>query len=82
GDIVNFYNTDRVVGGVETVSPGNTAEEFTLDIQYSLWANVMTRGEFRWDHVEHGDPFGASPNTGLPYKSGDFLLALNVIYQF
>lgn len=82
GDIVNFYNTDRVVGGIETVSPGNAAEEFTLDVQYNLWANVMTRGEFRWDHVEHGDPFGASPNTGLPYKSSDFLLALNVIYQF
>jgi hypothetical protein len=63
----------------------NAAEEITATIQYNLWANVITRGEFRWDHVEHGDPFGATgsgPDQGDSFRSNDFLLALNVIYQF
>ena len=65
----------------EVVYPAHRAEEFTLDVQYNLWANVITRGEFRWDHVEDGDAFGASPD-GDSMKKNDFLLALNVIYQF
>ncbi|HUA65032.1 MAG TPA: outer membrane beta-barrel protein [Alphaproteobacteria bacterium] len=74
-----------------TLYPGNNAEEFTATVQYNLWANVITRGEFRWDHTEHnfgavGEGFGASPSstggyTG-PSRNNDFLLALNVIYQF
>jgi hypothetical protein len=67
--------------------PGNNAEEVTATVQYNLWANVITRGEFRWDHVEHGgafDEFGANSKTGYsgPDRNNDFLLALNVIYQF
>ncbi len=71
--------------------PGNKAEEITATIQYNLWANVITRAEFRWDHVEHLFPtaaaagptegFGASGN-GDPSRNDDFLLALNIIYQF
>ncbi len=76
-DVVNLYNTASGVG--------NGGEEFTATVQYNLWANVMTRAEFRWDHVEHGNWFGASPagaNEGDPMKNDDFLLALNIIYQF
>jgi hypothetical protein len=66
--------------------PGNKGEEFTATVQYNLWANVMTRGEFRWDHIEHTfantEGFGANSTTGAIDKSNDFLLALNVIYQF
>lgn len=68
--------------------PGNRAEEITATIQYNLWANVLTRAEFRWDHVEHGTPFGynssdvTAANTTGAYKNNDFLLALNIIYQF
>ena len=40
--------------------PSNTAEEFTATAQYNLWVNVISRLEFRWDHVEHGNFFGAS----------------------
>jgi hypothetical protein len=63
------------------------AEEVTVTVQYNLWANVITRGEFRWDHVEHGgvnDAFGANSQAGYagPDRNNDFLLALNVIYQF
>jgi len=61
---------------------GNTAEEFTATAQYNLWANVISRVEFRWDHVEHRNAFGSSSTTGGKFRGNDFLLALNVIYQF
>ena len=60
----------------------NTAEEFTATAQYNLWANVISRVEFRWDHAEHGNFFGYNSTTGNPNKGNDFLLALNLIYQF
>jgi len=60
----------------------NHAEELTLTTQYQLWANVLSRVEFRWDHVEHGTPFDTSTVTGNPYHANAFLLALNLIYQF
>jgi len=61
----------------------NTADEFTATLQYNLWANVLSRLEFRWDHVEHGQAFGVvSSSSGTPGRSNDFLLALNLIYQF
>ena len=65
-----------------TAAGGNTAEEFTATAQYNLWANVISRLEFRWDHVEHGNFFGADSTTGNAFRGNDFLLALNVIYQF
>jgi len=52
-------------------------EEVTATVQYNLWANVISRAEFRWDHVETG---GAFSNNG---KNADaFLLAANLIYTF
>ena len=77
GDAVVLYSFATPTG-----AEGNAAEELTATVQYNLWANVMTRGEFRWDHVEHGSPLGDSTSTGAPFRSNDFLLALNVIYQF
>ncbi|MDE3066168.1 MAG: outer membrane beta-barrel protein [Verrucomicrobiota bacterium] len=61
--------------------PGNAAEELTATAQYNLWANVISRLEFRWDHVEHGNAFGAN-SAGAAFRDNDFLLALNLIYQF
>lgn len=77
-----LYDTTGVGG-----HPGNTAEEFTATAQYNLWANVISRLEFRWDHVEHGNFFGYTEGTtggvaGTPNRGNDFLLALNLIYQF
>jgi hypothetical protein len=63
-------------GGID-----NEAEEVTLTAQYNLWANVLSRVEFRVDHVEHGNTFGTNA-AGATDKSTDFLLALNLIYQF
>jgi hypothetical protein len=64
---------------------GHYADEVTATVQYQLWANVLSRVEFRWDHVD-GKAFGysqtAAPTTGNPIKKNDFMLALNLIYQF
>jgi hypothetical protein len=63
------------------------AETVTLD--YALWANVVTRLEFRWDHYIAGAPVHAQPWGGYPYGSGPndgdqnaLSVALNVIYRF
>ena len=52
-------------------------ETFTVD--YSIWANVVTRAELRWDHdlAARGAtaPFGNDDKNALS-------LALNVIYKF
>jgi Putative beta-barrel porin-2, OmpL-like. bbp2 len=60
------------------------AEEVTVTLQYNLWANVITRGEVRWDHTD-SDNFGASngiATSGDPIRNNDVLLALNIVYQF
>ena len=87
GDPVQLYATPFAIGPVGLVGPrhSNQAEEVTATVQYNLWANVMTRGEFRWDHVAHGNLFGDSSSVGPTtpgFRSDDFLLALNIIYQF
>ena len=60
---------------------GHYAGEVTATAQYQLWANVLSRVELRWDHVD-ANAFGANNNTGNVTKRNDFLLALNLIYQF
>ena len=80
GDVVSLYATPTTAALVP--HHGNSAEEITATVQYNLWANVMTRGEFRWDHIEHGDQFGYNQTTGDANRANDFLLALNIVYQF
>jgi hypothetical protein len=53
----------------------------TATVQYDLWKNVLSRVEFRWDHVEHGNLFGGT-TTGQPTGNNAFLLAANIIYKF
>jgi hypothetical protein len=63
---------------------GHYGEEVTATVQYQLWANVLSRVEFRWDHYGV-DAFGYSQGkaaTGSIMKQNDLLLALNLIYQF
>jgi hypothetical protein len=83
GDVVNLYNhTTGPTGETFTVG-GNKGEELTFTAQYNLWANVISRAEFRWDHVELNNQFGSDENNGGALdKNNDFLLALNLIYQF
>lgn len=72
--------------GVPTFGRNNGIYAATATVQYDLWKNVLTRLEFRWDHVEHGNAFGGAstdPNTfGAPTRANAFLLAANVVYKF
>ncbi|HEY3760829.1 MAG TPA: outer membrane beta-barrel protein [Verrucomicrobiae bacterium] len=68
--------------GSHSAFPRNQFEEITGTLQYNLWANVLSRLEVRWDHVAHGTPFGDSNSSGGDVKNNDFLIALNLIYQF
>jgi Putative beta-barrel porin-2, OmpL-like. bbp2 len=69
-------NAGGAATGVLNVG-GSNDEEFTATAQYSLWANVLSRVEFRWDHHETGGGFGATGGN-----NNNFLLAANLIYQF
>jgi len=71
-----------VPGHGNGTDPSNAAEEFTATVQYNLWVNVISRVEFRWDHVNQLNFFGANSATGHPDRNNDFMLALNLIYQF
>jgi hypothetical protein len=67
---------------------------FTTSLDYSLWENVLSRLEFRWDHDASGGPaaFGGTiPGTAVPpagnttdrgTQKNAVSLALNVIYKF
>jgi len=76
------YFKDDAAAGFDPLAPyvasagGHVGgEEFTLDAQYSLWANVLSRVEIRWDRVD-AHVFDANG------KRNAFLLAAQVIYQF
>jgi hypothetical protein len=56
-------NGDKIIG-----------ETFTLD--YALWSNVLTRGEFRWDRAVDG---GAAPFNG---QKNDLSLTASIVYKF
>jgi hypothetical protein len=56
----------------------------TGTVQYDLWANVVSRLEFRWDHNasgQVGSPYGTSPDISTGVNNA-FLLAANFIYKF
>jgi hypothetical protein len=60
-------------------------EELTGTVQYNLWANVISRVELRWDHLDSGAYYGEglSSNDRFNGARGDaFLLAFNVAYTF
>ena len=52
-------------------------QELTATVQYDLWANVVSRLEFRWDHKESGKQFNVSGGDENAY-----LVALNLVYKF
>lgn len=58
-------------------SKGNELFGLTTTLDYSLWANTITRLEFRWDHDLRGEGIfnDGTDDNGLS-------LALNVIYNF
>jgi len=86
GEIVDAtqIGTSVSVNPLNGYYAGHYAGELTATVQYKLWANVLSRVEFRWDHVD-GDAFGYSSTSSNPngvMKENDFMLALNLIYQF
>ena len=70
-----FVNDPNLSGEVNV-------EAVTLTATYNLWANVLSRVEVRYDHVEDGTAFGRNAATVAPNKSDSFLVAFNLIYQF
>ena len=58
-------------------SGNGKGEEVTVTVAYNLWANVITRAEFRWDHTETGGQYSNNENN-----ENALLLAFNVIYKF
>jgi len=52
-------------------------EEITTTVEYDLWANVVSRAEFRWDHSEHGNVYNRTDSV-----ANAFLFAVNIIYKF
>src|SRR6266536_384109 len=73
---------DRGLNATATAPDGlknlqNRLGSATLTADYALWANLISRAEFRWDHSMSGDkPYGdATHNQGNAVT-----LALNLIY--
>lgn len=60
---------------------GGKAEEVTLDAQYDLWKNVLTRVEIRWDHSDIPALSGYATSNGNP-RTNAYMLALQAIYKF
>jgi hypothetical protein len=78
GEYFDLQGIDSVVATnpFYTTTDGK-GEEVTATLQYNLWANVVSRLEFRWDHIDSGTTFGN--NVG---DANTFLLAANFIYTF
>ncbi|MFT4690466.1 MAG: hypothetical protein ACI9OD_002682 [Limisphaerales bacterium] len=54
----------------------------TVTADYSLWANVVTRAEWRWDKDLDGDRFNGPGVQNRPGRNNNHLFLLNVIYNF
>ena len=51
----------------------------TATLQYDLWANVLSRLEFRWDHSADGsEPYGETGST----DKNNYILLANIAYKF
>lgn len=62
-------------GGYFTASNDESLVGNTVTVDYSLWKNVLTRLELRWDHDAGGD----KPFNG---KADDVSLLANIVYLF
>ena len=65
-----------------TFGANNAADEITATLQYNIWANVLSRVEIRWDHVEHGNGYASTSSNGFGTESEAYLLAAQLIYTF
>jgi hypothetical protein len=73
---------DQLFTAVPGWVPGQ-GYELTATIEYDMWANMVSRLEFRWDHVQHGVAYNNGSGDGVtPSDANAFLLALNLVYKF
>ena len=93
GDFADAANGVAVgPGGVLVYNPMNKVVAVTGTLQYTLWANVISRLEVRWDHDASGRQaadgsaagFGGNGTLGsaAPDKLNEVMVAANVIYKF
>lgn len=74
--------SDGTYGYLSTGKPGNELFAATVTADYSLWKNVISRAEVRWDHaMMGGKPFGGTV-PGIPRDKNAISLGVNVIYMF
>lgn len=67
-----------VVGGVPGIDQdAGQATEVTATVQYNLWANVVSRVELRWDHIDHYGEYGVNE-----YNSDLLSVNLSLVYKF
>jgi len=77
----NYLST---VAGFTSLPSEQNAVALTGTVQYNLWANVLTRLEFRWDHASH-DIYGGNLNgstASQSYVENAIMVALQAVYQF
>jgi hypothetical protein len=74
----------KLAGAVDTTSLDSHAKILatTLTARYDLWANVLSRLEFRWDHSLSGNDLFGGTVPGQPNSQNAWMLAANLIYQF
>jgi hypothetical protein len=53
-----------------------------LTADYSLWKNVLSRAELRWDHSLTGDRIYGGTVAGAPDKRNALSLTGNLVYMF
>lgn len=79
GDDTIYYSS-LAAGG--TAGQKNKLVSLTGTADYSLWKNVISRAEVRWDTCVSGDkPFGGT-TSGTPTDKNAVSLTANLIYQF
>ncbi|MEI6074291.1 MAG: outer membrane beta-barrel protein, partial [Verrucomicrobiota bacterium] len=76
GEYIDGQNLGIFAPNPKTGKSGGKGEELTATVQYDLWANVVSRLEFRWDHTEVGTEFNANKTESA------YLVALNLVYKF
>ena len=70
------------IAGFNNLSSQQSAIAFTGTIQYDLWANVLTRLEFRWDHASTGIYGGSLNGSETPGDQNAIMVALQAVYKF
>ena len=71
----DYVDSGAALGSQSAGLLGREVLSSTLTADYALWANVISRLEYRWDHDIGGTPKALGARNAS-------LLALNVIYKF